>query len=75
MTPIKNDCFNFLYKVGVFGELFYFKFINFVDALVGGCLQSNGAFDVILSRTKVALKVSQSSSEGVNLLESLLVSF
>ena len=75
MTPIEDDSFNFLDKVGVLGELFYFKFVNIVDAIVGGRLQGNGAFDVILSRSEVVLKISQSSAESVNLPESLLVCF
>ena len=75
MTPLEDDCFNFLDKFGVFGELFYFKFVNFVDVLIRGRLQCDGAFDVILSRSEIALKVSQSSAKSVNLLESLFVRF
>ena len=75
MTPLEDDRLNFLDKVGVFGELFYFKFVNFVDVLIRGRLQCDGAFDVILSRSEIALKVSQSSAKSVNLLESLFVRF
>lgn len=75
MAPLKNDDFDFFDKVRVLCEFFHFELVDLVDSLVSGRFQSNGAFDIVLSRGQIIFKVSQRSTERVDLLETLLVSF
>ena len=75
MAPFKNDDFDFLDKVCILGEFFYFDLVDVIYSFVGGRFQSDGAFDIILSGGQVIFKVSECSTESVDLLESLLVSF